>query len=149
MGLLAKKDFIPTPYTFLEEFFPKNMLEWGLKNVGNMGTTIPSVNLSETEEEYHIDLAAPGMKKEDFKVEIEDKIISIASEKEERIEETDKKGNYTRKEFNYSSFHRSFHLPDAAEKEKIDAVYKDGILHVTIPKNNNRSTKSKKNIPIH
>lgn len=110
---------------------------------------MPSVNLSETDSEYQIDLAAPGMKKEDFKVEIEDKTISIASEKEERFEENNENENYTRKEFNYSSFRRSFHLPDAAEKEKIDAVYRDGILRITIPKNINRDTSSKKNIPIH
>ncbi|ESU28234.1 putative heat-shock related protein [Flavobacterium limnosediminis JC2902] len=149
MGLLAKNDSKTNPYTLLEEFFPKDIVEWGFKNFTDIGSTMPSVNLSETEREYQIDLAAPGMKKEDFRVEIEDKTISIASEKQERFEETNKKENYTRKEFNYTSFCRSFHLPDAAETERIEAIYKDGILHVTIPKNTNRNSNSKKNIPIH
>lgn len=149
MDLLAKNGTKPTAHSLLEEFFPRDIMEWSFKNFTDIGSTMPSVNLSETDREYQIDLAAPGMKKEDFKVEIEDKTISIASEKEERFEETNKKENYTRKEFNYTSFCRSFHLPDAAEKEKIEAIYKDGILHVTIPKKVNRSSNSKKSIPIH
>jgi len=149
MDLLPKIGSIPNSHSLLEDFFPRDIMGWNFKNFTDIGNTMPSVNLSETEREYQINLAAPGMKKEDFKVEIEDKTISIASEKEERFEESDEKGNYTRKEFNYSSFHRSFHLPDIAEKEKIDAIYRDGILHITIPKKSNQNTNSKKNIPIH
>lgn len=148
MDLLANSGSKSTTHSLLDEFFPKDIMEWSFKNFTDIGSTMPSVNLSETEREYQIDLAAPGMKKEDFKVEIEDKTISIASEKEERSEEMNKKENYTRKEFSYRSFCRSFHLPDAAETERIEATYKDGILHITIPKNSSRLSNSKKNIPI-
>lgn len=149
MDLLPRRGSKSTSHSLLENLFPRDIMGWSLKDFTDLGNTMPSVNLSETDKEYQIDLAAPGMKKDDFKVEIEDKTLSIASEKEERFEEADEKEHYMRKEFNYSSFSRSFHLPDAAEKEKIDAVYRDGILHITIPKKNNPDTKSKKNIPIH
>lgn len=148
MDLLANSGSKSATHSLLDEFFPKDIMEWSFKNFTDIGSTMPSVNLSETEREYQIDLAAPGMKKEDFKVEIEDKTISITSEKEEKSEEKNKKENYTRKEFSYKSFCRSFHLPDAAETERIEATYKDGILHITIPKNSNRLSNSKKNIPI-
>lgn len=147
MGFLAKNDSHPAVRSFLDDFFPNDLMDWGFKKFTNIGTTVPSVNLSETESDYTIDLAAPGMKKEDFHVEIENNMISISSQKEEKKE--DKNENYTRREFSYQSFHRTFHLPDAAVTKKIDASYKDGVLHITIPKDAGKVKNSRKSIEIH
>ena len=90
--------------------------------------------MKETDTQLEVELAAPGMKKEDFKVEIENHILKISSEKEEEHEEKRKKDNYVRKEFSYHSFYRSFYLPESIDESKINANYKDGVLHVIIAK---------------
>ena len=93
-------------------------------------------------------MAVPGMKKEDFKVEIDNNMLTISSEKEEQKEETRKKDNYIRKEFNYQSFFRSFSLPEYIDEDKVEASYKDGILHVTIAKKEGVKKKANKTIAI-
>lgn len=93
-------------------------------------------------------MAVPGMKKEDFKVEIDNNMLIISSEKEEQKEETRKKDNYIRKEFNYQSFFRSFSLPEYIDENKVEASYKDGILHVTIAKKEGAKKKANKTIVI-
>jgi HSP20 family protein len=93
---------------------------------------VPAVNIIERKEDYLVSLAAPGLKKEDFKIDLEGNMLSISSEKEEENEEKDEK--YTRKEYSYSSFERSFTLPDEVNKDKIDAQYKDGVLELVLPK---------------
>jgi HSP20 family protein len=95
-----------------------------------------------------VELAAPGMKKEDFKVEIDNNTLLISSEKQEEKEESRKKDNYLRKEFNYQSFFRSFTLPEYIDENKIQANYKDGILHVEIAKKEGSKKKSSKTIAI-
>jgi|SRR5690242_19980185 len=94
--------------------------------------TVPSVNVNETKDEYQLSFAVPGMKKDDFNIDVNGSTITISSEKEENTEE--KELNYTRKEYNYSSFSRSFQLPNEVNKEKIDARYENGVLKVTLPK---------------
>ncbi len=93
---------------------------------------LPSVNVKETDQEYIIDVAAPGLKKDHFKVEVNNGILSVSAENKE--EKSEKKENYTRKEFSYSSFSRSFSLPDNANPDAIKAKYHDGILKLKIPK---------------
>ena len=93
---------------------------------------VPAVNITENKDEFMVSLAIPGMKKEDFNIDIEGNMLTISSEKEESKEEKDEK--YTRKEFNYSSFSRSFSLPDEVNMEKIDAHYVDGVLKLSLPK---------------
>lgn len=93
---------------------------------------VPAVNITENKDEFMVSLAIPGMKKEDFNIDIEGNMLTISSEKEETIEE--KEDKYTRKEFNYSSFSRSFSLPDEVNMEKIDARYVDGVLKLSLPK---------------
>ena len=93
---------------------------------------VPAVNITENKDEFMVSLAIPGMKKEDFNIDIEGNMLTISSEKEESKEEKDEK--YTRKEFNYSSFSRSFSLPDEVNMEKIDARYVDGVLKLSLPK---------------
>lgn len=101
--------------------------------------SVPSVNISEDEKAYHVELAAPGMKKEDFSIHVDNGTLSISTEKEERREETDKgEGKEGAKcilrEYNYSSFHRSFGLPEDVDCDRVEASYEDGELKVLLPK---------------
>lgn len=95
-------------------------------------TLVPAVNISETADQYQIELAAPGLGKEDFKVNLERKMLSIAVHKEQSNEQDNR--NYSRREFSYTSFTRSFTLPDSADEHAIHAKYNDGILNIHIPK---------------
>lgn len=118
--------------TVFEDFF-KPWNEWfdDRSFFGKM-MKVPAVNVIETKDNFMVSLAAPGLKKNDFKIDIEGNMLTISSEKEETKEETDAK--FTRNEYNYSSFCRSFSLPDEVKREKIDAIYEDGILKLTLPK---------------
>ena len=93
---------------------------------------VPSVNIAETADQYHIELAAPGLNKEDFKVNLERKMLTIAVQKEQPEESEHK--NYSRKEFSYNAFTRSFTLPESADENHIQARYTNGILYINIPK---------------
>ncbi len=94
--------------------------------------TLPATNVKETEKEFKIELAVPGFKKEDFKVNLDNDVLTISAEtKNEKKEENEK---YTRKEFSYNSFSRSFQLPKTANNDKINAKYEDGILKLDISK---------------
>ncbi len=100
---------------------------------------VPAVNITENENVYEVSLAVPGLKKDDFKIGVEGGMLTISSEKEETKEEKDKK--FTRKEYNYSSFSRSFTLPGEVDKEKIEARYENGVLKIQLP----RTEAAKKN----
>ena len=94
--------------------------------------TVPAVNISENKNHFTLSLAAPGLKKEDFKIDVDGNVLTISSEKEETKEE--KKEHYARQEYSYSSFTRSFNLADEVNMDKIDATYVDGVLKITLPK---------------
>ena len=130
--MLAKRNenYLPS---FFDRFFNNDLMDWGLSNFSSTNTSLPMVNVKETNDEFVIELAAPGMTKEDFKVNFKNNVITISSEKENNKEE--KNENYTRKEFSYQSFQRSFTVPENAVKgDKIGASYKNGILEITLPK---------------
>ncbi|SFA57922.1 HSP20 family protein [Pedobacter suwonensis] len=95
-------------------------------------SSVPAVNISETNEEYHIELAAPGLKKDDFKVSIEKDMLTISTAK--HTENNNDGKTYNRREYSYAAFTRAFTLPDSADVERIQAAYTDGILHLNIPK---------------
>ncbi len=97
-----------------------------------MITRVPAVNISETEDNYHIELAAPGLKKEDFKLNLEGNVLSVSVE--HSSERADHEKKYSKREYSYSSFVRSFTLPDGANYDNIDAIYADGILRIDIAK---------------
>lgn len=118
--------------SLLEDLFDSDFFK--KPTVMQAGLTVPAVNIKETPEQYEIEMAAAGMKKEDFSIHLERNVILISSEKSTETSETDKNHSYTRKEFNYSSFSRSFVLPEAANREDIKATYVDGVLQVIIPK---------------
>lgn len=93
---------------------------------------MPAVNIREDENNYILELAVPGMDKKDLKIDIAEDVLTISSEQKNEYE--DKQDGYTRKEFSYSSFVRSFYIPENVNADKIDANYKDGILTVSFPK---------------
>jgi HSP20 family protein len=133
MGNLMKVNrFLPTFSNFFDEAFTKEFFNWDDKNFAANGGTLPSVNVRETDKEYFIELAAPGLKKEDCKVEMKNDMLTISAERKDEKEE--KRGDFTRREFNYSSFCRSFYVPDLAEKNKVDAKYEDGMLTIMMAK---------------
>ncbi|MBL7933314.1 MAG: Hsp20/alpha crystallin family protein [Bacteroidia bacterium] len=107
---------------------------------------MPSVNIKEREKEFKIDLAVPGMEKQDFSIEVENGVLTVKGErKEEKKEESDK---ITRREFHYGTFRRSFSLPENVDTEAINASYKDGILTLTVAKQEDSKLNAKKVISI-
>lgn len=110
------------------------------------GGYIPSANVVETESGFDVEFAVPGMSKEDFKINVENGVLTVSSEKEEVKEEKEK--NYTRKEFAYGAFTRSFALPKTIDLEKIAASYNNGILTVTLPKKEEAKTLLSREIKI-
>lgn len=118
------------PSVFNDFFKPWN--DWFDGGSWNRELSIPAVNIVEQKDDYQVSLAVPGMKKEDFAIEMEGNMLTISSEKEETKDENDKR--YNRREYNYSSFSRSFTLPEDVMQDKIDAKYEDGVLRLTLPK---------------
>ncbi len=92
----------------------------------------PSVNIVEQDHQFNMHLAAPGLEKNDFAIRVENDYLIVSAEKKSEKEETDKR--FTRREFNYSSFKRSFQLDDSIDREKITASYENGVLNITLPK---------------
>lgn len=143
--LIKKNPFLPA---FFDDFFTKDFFDWNDKNFTRLGSTLPSVNLIENDKNFKIELAAPGMKKDDFKIELHNGILTIAAEKKEEKEEKDKEGNYLRREFRYSSFKRSFNMPESIRQDDIKAKYNDGILTIDLAKVAEKMEKNKKMIEI-
>ncbi len=100
----------------------------------NLVSHVPAVNIAETENEFHIELATPGLKKGDFRINIEKDQLTISTDKKVESTEGAEVKKYNRKEFNYNSFTRTFMLPESADQANIKAEYNDGILFVTIAK---------------
>lgn len=140
-------NYYPSFPTFFDRLFSEDMMDWNNRNFSNTNTTIPAVNVKEDDEKYEIHVAAPGMKKEDFKVNLENNMLTISSEiKNEKQEE---KGGYSRKEFSYQSFQRSFNLPEGhVLTDKIAAKYSDGILYISLPKREEVKPQPPKEIKI-
>jgi HSP20 family protein len=122
-------------------FYMPNLLDDDfLPTLSSRTSSMPAVNIREDEKNYILDLAVPGMDKKDLKIDISDDVLTISSESKE--ESTEERDGYKKKEFNYSSFCRSFYIPDNVNRDKIGANYKDGILTVSLP----RMEEEKKNL---
>jgi HSP20 family protein len=120
-----------TPSLFEDFFKPWN--EWfDNSSLLERIMTVPAVNVKENENFYMVSLAAPGLKKDDFNIDIEGNMLTISSEKEEKFEE--KEERFTRKEYNYTSFSRSFTVPEDVKLDAIDARYEDGVLYLKLPR---------------
>lgn len=111
-----------------------------------VGFNVPSANITESEKDYLIELAAPGLTKKDFKVEMDNGMLTISAEKKE--EKKEEENGYSRREYSFNSFSRSFTLPENCKSDKIDAKYEDGILKLTLPKKEITPMKSKKEIAV-
>jgi HSP20 family protein len=121
--------------------------DWWSESLNSaLTSTKPAVNIAETDQEYRVELAAPGLNKKDFKIDLNKNVLIISSEKEEVNEE--KNENVMRKEFSYSSFKRSFTLPETVNSEKIKAEHDNGILTVHIPKKPEAVEKGPRQISI-
>ena len=144
--LVKKTSLFPSFPSLFDDFFTKDFFDWNDKNFARLGSTLPSVNLKETDQHYLIELAAPGMKKEDFKVEMHNGILTVSAERKEEKEE--KKEDFLRREFSYSSFSRSFAVPENSMEDRVEASYKDGILKITLNKKEAKPVKVSKAIEV-
>jgi len=125
------------PSIFDDDFFPV---------VSNRASSMPAVNIREDDKNYVLDLAIPGIEKKDLKIDMDDDVLTISSET--KSESEDSSNGYKRKEFSYSSFCRSFYVPENVNRDKIAASYRDGILSVSLPKEKEGKNKITKKIDI-
>ncbi|MCB0525030.1 MAG: Hsp20/alpha crystallin family protein [Saprospiraceae bacterium] len=121
-----ENNFFPSFSNWMDDFFPDN----GYKSFNGM--SVPAVNILETKKDFKLKIAAPGFKKNDFKLEVQHGLLTISGEM--KMEKEEKEERYTRQEFSYSTFRRSFTLPENIKADKIGANYEDGLLTVTLPK---------------
>jgi HSP20 family protein len=112
----------------------------------NSGMTLPKVNIKESADAFTVEMAIPGLKKSDFHIDIENQSLCISTEIKQENEQSEE--NYTRREFGYSSFKRTFSLPESVDDDKIDAKYSDGILSILLPKKEEAKQKPPRTINI-
>lgn len=141
-------NWFPSVPSLFDRFFDSELMDWNRSNYSSTDTTLPAVNVMENDNEYTIEVAAPGLNKEDFKVDYDNGRLTISSERKNEKEEKEE-GKITRREFSYQSFQRSFTISEnAVDAEKIKANYKNGILHLTLPKREEVKPKPIKQIEI-
>ncbi len=133
MTLIRRNENYPVLSNILNDFFRNDWLDFSNRNYSLTNTTLPSVNIKESEEAFIVEMAAPGLDKNDFKISLNSGTLMISSEKKSE-NEVKEDSQYSRREFSYQSFCRSFSLPESADAEKISARYENGILLVNIPK---------------
>jgi HSP20 family protein len=134
------------PFSNLIDNFFGN--EW-LENLERDWTTMtPSVNVKETENKVVVEVAAPGMHKEDFVIKVENDVLNIFAEVKQENENKDENARFVRREFRYESFRRAFTLPKTIDSEHIEAHYENGILSLDLPKKPELVSKPSKSIEI-
>jgi len=141
MPMISRKSMLPS---FTDEFFGDDLFARFFETPAN--TTMPAVNIKEGKDDFAIEVAAPGLEKKDFRIDLNNNVLEISCEKEAKNEENEDK--IMRREFRYASFKRYFTLPDSVESDKIKATYKDGILDVVIPKKEAAKVKPVRQIAI-
>ena len=133
--------------SLFDRFFDNDLFDWSSRNYSSTNTTLPSVNIKESNENFEVEVAAPGFTKNDFKIELNHDLLTVSSDKE--IENETKEGqHFSLREFSYQSFSRSFSLPNTADSEKIGAKYENGILRIMIPKKEEAKPKPARQISI-
>ena len=144
MSLVRFSSQLPSVFDRLLE---GDLFDWSNRNYSITNTTLPSVNIKQNTDEYLVEVAAPGFNKGDFKLELNHDLLTISSEK--KVENESNDGElFTKREFSYRSFSRSFTLPQTADYDKIEANYENGILAVRIPKKEEAKPKPAKTIEI-
>jgi len=136
---ISKRTFSPFYMSnlFDDDFFPV---------LSSRTSSMPAVNIKENEKSFTLELAVPGIDKKDLKIETNEDVLTISSETKNEVE--DNKDGYKRKEFSYSSFCRSFYIPENVNRDKIGASYKDGILTVDLPKQEEEKSKISRQVKI-
>lgn len=144
--MLLVRNSNQTPSLF-DRFLDGEMFDWNNRNFSNTNTTLPSVNIKDNADAFTVEVAAPGFEKGDFKIELNRNTLTVSSEKQ--VENETKEGEvFTKREFSYQSFTRSFTLPQIADGDKIEAAYDKGILTVKIPKREEAKPKPARTIEI-
>lgn len=141
MSLVRFSNQMPSVF---DRFFDGNLMEW-VNN--NYKSTVPSVNIKESQDGFNVEVAAPGFDKSDFNIELNHDVLTISSKKE-TSNDVKNDEQYTRREYSYESFKRSFALPETADGDKIKAEYQNGILNISIPKKEDAKPKPKRMIEI-
>ena len=131
--------------SWIDELFNNNFGTEFMSNF-NTGITLPSVNIKDNADNFEVHMAVPGFDKKDFDINVDNHILTISAEN--KLENEVEEDNYTRREFGYSNFRRSFTLPETVNTEKISAVYKEGILNVVIPKLEEAKKKPMRSIKV-
>jgi len=137
--MITRRSYKPFLWSSLfdDDFFPV---------MSSRSSSMPAVNIKEDEKKFTLDLAVPGIDKKDLKIEINEDVLTISSEHQD--EKTQENGDFKRREFSYTSFCRSFYLPENVSKDKIEANYKDGILSVVLPKQEEEKSKLTREVKI-
>ena len=144
MSLMRFSNQVPSVF---DRFFEGDLFDWSNRNFSLTNTTLPSVNIKENADKFTVEVAAPGLEKGDFKLELNNDLLTISSEK--KVETETKDGErFTKREFSYQSFTRSFTLPLHADSSNIGATYENGILKVVIPKKEESKPKPLRTIEI-
>lgn len=152
MSLLVKRSGFSLP-SLVSDFFDTGRIFPSLFDINDTvfdtareSMVVPEANIIENEKDFLIEIAAPGLDRKDFKVSVDNDILTISSEKTE--DKNEERKNYKRKEFSYTAFMRSFTLPENCIAEKIDAKYENGVLHLSLPKKEMKITKPAKEIKV-
>ncbi len=147
MTLVKRSNIMfPSEPTFFDDFFLKELLGWQEPTKGNT-TKLPPVNIQENDHSYQVDLAVPGFKKENFKIELENDVLTISAEVESKGAESGDK--YLRKEISTVAFNRTFALPEnRIDGEKVLATYNDGVLTVSLQKKEDAKPKPVRAITV-
>lgn len=144
MSLVRFSNQVPSIF---DRLFEGDVFDWTNRNFSVTNTTLPSVNIKESADAFEVEVAAPGFEKNDFKLELNHDLLTISSQK--KVENETKEGEtFTKREFSYQSFTRSFTLPNTADGEKIGANYENGILRISIPKKEEAKPKPARTIEI-
>ena len=145
MGLIRFNDrnSYPTFSSMLDDFFSQSFADMHVPTVKHR---TPAVNVKETDKSYGLEVALPGVKKDQVNLELDHNMLTISSEV--TTEKEEKESGYSRREFGYSSFSRSFTLPETVDQEKIDAKFEDGVLHVSLPKLSEKALNKARSISI-
>jgi HSP20 family protein len=133
--------------SLFDRFFENDLFNWPNRSYSNTNTTLPSVNIKESNDAFEVEVAAPGLTKKDFKIELNHDLLTVSSDKE-IANETKEGQQFSLREFSYQSFSRSFTLPNSVDSEKIGAKYDDGILRIIIPKKEDSRLKPARQIAI-
>jgi HSP20 family protein len=147
--LLVRKNnnWMPEVPSFFNDWLSNDLYHWNNKGMDQF--TEPDVNIKENDKDYQIEVAAPGLKKENFQLEVNKNMLTISAKVENKKEEKKQEGQYYCKEFSYQSFSRSFNLGENLVKEdKIKAKYENGILNVILPKQDESKIETSRMISI-